>query len=150
VASRAGGGTRSERGVPGLGLLTAANAALYVAAAVLHLGVAVPLGFVTLAFPEPIPPATVVEALIGAGLAAAAAAVPLLARPGAAGRWTWGAYVFALVGTLFGVTVALVRGLTGPDLWVHFLMLAGLGAGFLLLARGRRPQGARRPLAGSA
>src|SRR5262245_20697897 len=113
------------------GLLTVANAELYVIAAVLHLGVTIPLGPVTLGFPEPIPAATVVEGLLGAGLAVAGAAV--LARGRAAWRWAWGAYGFALAGTLFGLTIALLRRLEGPDIWVHFLMLAGLAGGFAVL-----------------
>jgi hypothetical protein len=137
-----------EHGVPRLGLVTAANATIYFIAALLHLGIAVPLGFATLTFPEPIPAATVVEGLIGVALAAAA--VSLLARGRSASRLTWAAYVFALVGTVFGLTVALVRGLSGPDIWVHFLMLAGLAAGFALLASGRRrPQPVATRAAGS-
>jgi hypothetical protein len=58
----------------GLKLLTVANAALYIVAALLHLGLRIPLGFGTVSVPEPIPPATVVETLLGAGLAAAAVA----------------------------------------------------------------------------
>jgi hypothetical protein len=34
------------------------------------------------------------------------------------------------------LTIALIRGLSGPDIWVHFLMLAGLAAGFALLLTG--------------
>jgi hypothetical protein len=122
---------RREPGTPALRLLTVANAALYFLAAILHLGIRIPAGFVTLAFPEPIPPATVVEALIGAGLVTAVAALYLRGRP--AWRLVWGAYGFALIGTPFGLTVALLRGLQGPDIWVHFLMLAGLAGGFVLL-----------------
>jgi hypothetical protein len=117
----------------GLKLLTVVNAALYFVAALLHLGVRIPLGFVTLGLPEPIPPATVVEALIGAGLAAAAVAQFVHARRER--RLTWAAYVFALAGTVFGLTVALLRGLQGLDIWIHFVMLAGLAGGFVLLSR---------------
>jgi hypothetical protein len=89
--------------------------------------------FVTLGVPEPIPPATVVETLIGAGLAAAAVAQFVHARR--EHQLTWAAYVFALVGTVFGLTVALLRGLQGLDIWIHFVMLAGLAGGFVLLFR---------------
>jgi hypothetical protein len=116
-------GTRRVR----LGPLTAVNAALYVVAAVLHLGVKIPLGPVTLGFPEPIPAATVVEAFIGAGLAAAAAVLLMRGRP--ARRWAWSAYGFASLGTIFGLTIALLRRLEGPDIWVHYAMLAGLAGG---------------------
>jgi hypothetical protein len=117
----------------GLKLLTVVNAALYLVAALLHLGVQIPLGFATLGVPEPIPPATVVETLIGAGLATAALAQFVHARR--EHRLTWAAYVFALVGTLFGLTVALLRGLQGLDIWIHVVMLAGLAGGFVLLSR---------------
>jgi hypothetical protein len=89
---------RREGTALGLMLLTVANAALYYVAALLHLGVRIPLGFVTLSVPEPIPPATVVETLIGAGLAAAA--VAQFAHPRHARRLTWAAYLFALIGTV--------------------------------------------------
>jgi hypothetical protein len=116
-----------------LKLLTVVNAALYFVAALLHLGVRIPLGFVTLSVPQPIPPATVVETLIGAGLATAAVAQFVHARRER--RLTWAAYMFALVGTVFGLTVALLRGLQGLDIWIHVAMLAGLAGGFVLLAR---------------
>ena len=62
----------ARRGQPlwGLTLLAAANVVLYLVAALLHLGVSIPVGFATLSVPEPILPATVVEGLIAAGLAA--------------------------------------------------------------------------------
>jgi hypothetical protein len=116
----------------GLTPLTVANAALYFVAALLHLGVRIPLGVGTLSVPEPIPPATVVETLIGAGLAAAAVAQFVHARRER--RLTWAAYGFALVGTVFGLTVALLRGLHGLDIWIHVVMLAGLAGGFVLLS----------------
>jgi hypothetical protein len=124
---------RREGTAFGLKLLTVVNAALYFVAALLHLGVRIPLGFVTLSVPEPIPPATVMEALIGAGLAAAAVAQFVHARRER--RLTWAAYVFALVGTVFGLTVALLGGLQGLDIWIHVVMLAGLAGGFVLLSR---------------
>lgn len=129
---------RRGGGSLGLGLLTVANAAVYLVAAALHLGVKIPLGPVTLGFPEPSPPATVVEGLIGAALAAAA--VTLFVKGRAGRRFTWRAYVFALAGTLFGLTIVLLRGLGGPDVWVHGVMLAGLAGAFvvLLAARGSR------------
>jgi hypothetical protein len=116
-----------------LKLLTVVNAALYFVAALLHLGMRIPLGFVTLSVPEPIPAATVVETLIGAGLATAAVAQFVHARRER--RLTWAAYMFALVGTVFGLTVALLRRLQGLDIWIHVVMLAGLAAGFVLLTR---------------
>jgi hypothetical protein len=51
----------------------------------------------------------------------------------------WAAYGLALIGTVFGLSIALLRGLQGPDIWVHFVMLAGVAGGFalLLIARGQ-------------
>ncbi len=125
----------------GLRLLTVANAALFFVAAVLHLGVRIPLGPVTLRVPEPIPPATVVEAVIGAGFAAAAVALFVHGRRER--QLTRAAYVIGLIGTLFGLTVALLRGLRGLDIWIHFVMLAGLAGGFVLLFRVSRSSGER-------
>ena len=124
---------RRERATFGVTLLTMATAALYFVAALLHRGVWIPLGFVTLSVPEPLPPATVVETLIGAARAAAAVAQFVQARRDQ--RRSWGAYVFALIGTVFGLTVALLRGLQGLDIWIHVVMLAGLAGGFVLLSR---------------
>lgn len=108
----------------------------YIVAAVLHLGVRIPLGFATLAVPEPIPPATAVGALIAAGLATAAIATVRQAhlQP----RLTRVAYVVALIGRVFGLTIALLRGLRGLDIWIHLVMLAGLAGGFGLLRRQQR------------
>jgi hypothetical protein len=112
--------------------VTVANAAVYFVAAAMHWGARIPVGPVVLAFPAAIKPATVVEGVIGAGLAGAAVAQVLTA----AAEISWAAYGLALVGTLFGLTIALVRGLSGPDIWAHFVMLAGLAAGFALLVVG--------------
>jgi hypothetical protein len=120
----------------GLGLLTLANAVLYFVAAILHWGARITVGPVVLAFPAAIPAATVVESVIGLGLTAGA--VALLGRIGPAAPIVWAAYGLALVGTLFGLTIALIRGLEGPDIWVHFVMLTGLALGFVLLLIGRR------------
>jgi len=119
-----------------LGLLTATNAALYIGASILHLGVKLPLGIVTLGFPQPIPQASIAEGLIGGVLALAAGA--LFLRGHAAPRLAWGAYLVALAGTLFGLTIVFLRGLGGPDLGVHFVMLAGLATGCVLLFAAQR------------
>jgi hypothetical protein len=124
---------RRGRTAFGLKLLTVVNSALYFAAALLHLGMRISLGSVTLSVPEPIPPATVVETLIGAGLAVAAGAQFVHAQHKR--RLTWAAYVFALVGTVFSLTVALIRGLQGLDIWIHIVMLVGLAGGFIFLSR---------------
>jgi hypothetical protein len=126
---------RRDRLTWALVLLTMANVALYLVAAALHLGLSVPLGFTTLSVPEPIPPAVVVEVVIAAALFAAAVAT---FRGHRSQRLIRAAYVVALIGTTFGLTIALVRGLQGLDIWIHLLMLAGLAAGFVLL-RQQRP-----------
>jgi hypothetical protein len=61
-------------------VITVANVVLYGGAAILHWGARIPLGPVVLAFPAPIRPASVAEAAIGLALAASAVALP--ARPG--------------------------------------------------------------------
>ena len=134
-ASRQDTSPRRDRLTWALVLLTMANVALYLVAAALHLGLSVPLGFTTLSVPEPIPPAVVVEVVIAAALFAGAVAT---CRGHRSQRLIRAAYVVALIGTTFGLTIALVRGLQGLDIWIHLLMLAGLAAGFFLL-RQQRP-----------
>lgn len=118
-----------------LTLVTTVNALLYLAVSLLHTGVTIPLGSVVIGFPAPSPPASIAEGLIGVVLGVAAVT---LFRAGSI-RLVWGAYIFALAGTLLGLSIILATRTGGPDLWVHFFMLAGLAAGFALLgaARGR-------------
>jgi hypothetical protein len=113
-----------------LAALTAANALVYLAASTLHTGVKISLGAMTLGFPEPSPPASLAEGIIGVVLAIATVAL----LRGYSLRLCWAAYIFALAGTLLGLSIILARGIGGPDLWVHFVMLAGLTGGFVLLA----------------
>jgi hypothetical protein len=111
-----------------LAWITATNAALFVFGAVQHAGIAVGQ------FREPrILPAAIVEAICGAALATAAAA--LFRRAPAARRATIISNLIALAGVIIGV-VALAVG-AGPrtatnDLY-HRLMLAAIGVSFLLL-----------------
>ena len=126
-------GTKGGDETSALTAVTAANALLYLAAALLHTGVTIPFGSTTLGFPQPSPPAAVAEGLIGAVLSAAAA--KLLQSPPM--RFTWGAYIFALAGTLLGLSIIVAARTGGPDLWIHFFMLAGLATGFALLAGAR-------------
>jgi hypothetical protein len=116
-------------------LVTSATAVLYLGAAILHWGVRIPLGPIFLAFPAAIPPASVVEAAIG--IALAAGAVAPVARWRRATTVVRAAYAFAVVGTLFGLTIALLRHLPAPDIWVHVAMLIGLAAGIALMPRTR-------------
>jgi hypothetical protein len=120
-----------------LALVTAANAVLYLMASLLHTGVTISLGPLTLGFPAPSQPAAIAEGLIGAVLAIAA--VILLTTRSL--RLVWAAYTFALLGTLLGLSIIVARRVGGPDLWIHFVMLPGLAAGFVLLRRaGRHPE----------
>lgn len=114
-------------------LLTTVNALLYLAASLLHTGVTIPLGPLVIAFPAPSPPASIAEGLIGVVLSVAAVT---LFRAGSI-RLVWGAYIFALAGTLLGLSIILAARVGGPDLWIHFVMLAGLATGFALLAGAR-------------
>ena len=47
-------------------------------------------------------------------------------------------YLIIVAGTLFGLTIVVLRGALGVDLWIHLAMLAGLGLGLWLILRGRR------------
>ena len=80
-----------------------------------------------------------VETLIGAGLAAAAVAQSVNARRER--RLAWAAYVFAMVGTLFGLTVALLRGLQGWIFGSRCDARPGLAGGFVLLSRAASSRG---------
>ena len=111
-----------------LAWITAANAALFWFGAAQHAGVAVG------PFHEPrIMPAAIVEAISGAALAYAATA--LVRRTATARRATMIGNLIALVGVAIGL-IALAVG-AGPrtasnDIY-HRLMLAAIGASFLLL-----------------
>jgi hypothetical protein len=95
--------------------VTIVNALVYLGAAAYHSGVLVPAGALA--------PASVAEALLGLVLFAGVAGFvsPLVT------------YGVVLAGTLFGLTIVVLRGLLGVDLWIHLVMLAGLAVGFALL-----------------
>jgi hypothetical protein len=95
--------------------LTIVNALIYFGAAIYHSGVLLPAGALAAA--------SIAEALLGLVLVAALAG---WIRPQLA-------YGIVLVGTLFGLTIVVLRGLLGLDLWIHIAMLAGLALAFLLL-----------------
>src|SRR5206468_9373171 len=95
--------------------LTIVNALIYFGAAAYHSGVLVSAGALA--------PASVAEALLGLVL--------LVAIVGwVSPRLAYGV-VFA--GTIFGLSIVVARGLLGVDLWIHVVMLAGLGLAFALL-----------------
>ena len=46
-------------------------------------------------------------------------------------------YLIVLAGTLFGLTIVVLRGALGVDLWIHVAMLTGLLVGLALILRER-------------
>jgi hypothetical protein len=98
-----------------LRIVTIVNALIYFGAATYHSGVLVAAGALA--------PASIAEALLG--LVLVVALVGWLSPRVA--------YVIVLAGTIFGLTIVVLRGLLGVDLWIHVIMLAGLGVAFALL-----------------
>jgi len=98
-----------------LRLVTIVNALIYFGAATYHSGVLVAAGALA--------PASIAEALLGFVLVVALVGwlSPRIA------------YAIVLAGTIFGLTIVVLRGLLGVDLWIHVVMLAGLAVGFTLL-----------------
>jgi len=95
--------------------VTIVNALIYFGAAIYHSGVLVAAGALA--------PAGIAEALLG--LVLVVALVGWLSPQIA--------YAIVLAGTIFGLTIVVLRGLLGVDLWIHVVMLAGLAVGFALL-----------------
>ena len=95
--------------------VTIVNVLIYFGAAAYHSGALVPAGALGAA--------AIAEALLG------------LVLVGSLVGWVSPriAYVIALAGTLFGLTIVVLRGLLGVDLWIHVVMLAGLAVAFALL-----------------
>ena len=98
-----------------LRVVTVLNVLIYFAAATYHSGLLVPAGALAAA--------SIAEALLG------------LVLIGSLVGWVSPriAYVIVLAGTLFGLTIVVLRGLLGVDLWIHVVMLAGLAVAFALL-----------------
>jgi hypothetical protein len=99
--------------------VTIVNALIYFGAAAYHSGVLVAAGALA--------PASIAEGLLGLVLVATLLG---LVSPRIA-------YAIVLAGTLFGLSIVIARGLLGVDLWIHVVMLAGLGVAFAILF-GRR------------
>jgi len=97
-----------------LRVVTIVNALIYFGAATYHSGVLVAAGALA--------PASIAEALLGLVLVVALVGwlSPRIA------------YAIVLAGTLFGLTIVVLRGLLGVDLWIHVLMLVGLAVAFAL------------------
>lgn len=121
----------STRLTTGAGVLLAVAAVTLAIASLLHFGVSIPLGGTTVS--DPFAGAAVPEAVIAVVVAAGAAAA--LARQPIASWVTPAAAVFALAGTLYGLTVTLRRGEAG-DIAYHLALLTMLVAGAALLLIG--------------
>jgi hypothetical protein len=104
-----------------LRVVTSINAVLYFGASLFHSGLVVRASVLDAA--------TIPEALLG-----------LVLLGGLMGliRSALVTYVIVLAGTLFGLTIVVLRGALGVDLWIHIAMLAGLGLGLWLILRGSR------------
>jgi len=102
-----------------LRVVTIVNAVIYFAAAVYHSGLLVSAGALAAA--------SIAEFLLGLVLVAALLSLlgPRIA------------YGIVLAGTLFGLTIVVLRGLLGVDLWIHVAMLVGLAVAFVLIFRPR-------------
>jgi hypothetical protein len=154
VAGRAGArrpvGEEPSRLSSAIGVLAVLYAVTFLAGALLHLGVRIPLGFTVLAEPRIIP-ATIVEGLCGLFLAVGAYAV--LARR----TWAWpavtAAHAFALGGVLLGMAALALGGGPSTELNTvyHRVMLVALATGLVLLlmpvgrtALGRGDRGSHR------
>jgi hypothetical protein len=120
----------------GTGVLLSVAAVTLAVASLLHFGVAIPLGATTIS--DPFAGAAVPEAVIA--VVVAAGALTTLARLTIA-RWLApAATLFALAGTLYGLTVTLRRGQSG-DIAYHLTLLAMLVASAVLLVGALIPRG---------
>lgn len=122
-------------------LILLVDGLVFVAAALLNLGLRIPLGFAELAFPSPIWQAGMGELAIGAALLAAGVTM----RTGLA----WAAFLLSVVGILFGLSSSRVQ---GPARDVHLLLvplalllLALLATCRLLDRPSRKPTTQARP-----
>jgi hypothetical protein len=119
--------TRHAAVVTLLRALVVFDAALFLVAAAMHLGLRIPLGFTVLEF-RLILPAAIAETLIGSAFIAAVSVVFVRSR------WAWPVTVAVHVFALLGVLNGMIRGpQVGPDRVVHYVMMAAILAGLALL-----------------
>lgn len=115
-----------------LRLVVALEVIVYFGAALLHLGVRIPLGLLVLGVPNPIPDASIVETILGL---AAATNLALLLRATYSTAWiTFGIHLFLLAGVALGM-VALTHFVgppPSPDWNIHFVMLTGIAAAMIV------------------
>jgi hypothetical protein len=115
-----------------LRVVVALEVVTYFGAALLHLGMRIPLGLLVLRVPNPIPAASIVETILG--LAAAINLGLLLQAPRSMTRITLGIHLFLLVGVALGMA-ALSRFVgppPSPDWNIHFVMSTGIAAALTL------------------
>jgi len=117
----------------GIGALLSLAAVTLAVASMLHFGVAIQLGSATIS--DPFAGAAIPEAVIA--VVVAAGALTTFVRLAAA-RWLApAATLFALVGTVYGLTVTLRRGQVG-DVAYHLALLTMLVVAAILLLSGLR------------
>ena len=103
------------------GVLMALAAAAFAIVSIIHFGAGIPVGFTTIS--DPFPGAAPPEAVIAAVVAIGAAAV--LTRRTRSRRIALGTTSFAILGTVFGLTITLNSTRTG-DVAYHLSILATL------------------------
>ncbi len=116
-----------QRSLDGLlRLVVAIQVPVYFGAALLHLGVRIPLGPLVLAVPNTIPAATIVETILG--LAAVANLAVLMRTTRSSTRITLGIQLFLLAGVSLGMIALALRvgPPPSPDWTIHYVMLAGI------------------------
>ncbi len=123
-----------------LRLVVALEVPVYFVAASLHLGAHIPLGFVVLAVPNPIPAATVVETILG--IAAIVNLMVLLRATRSSARITVGIQIFMLAGVSLGMLALAFRvgPPPSPDWTIHYVMLVGIAMAMLLILLKSRTQ----------
>lgn len=123
-----------------LRLVVGVQVPVYFGAALLHLGIRIPLGPVVLAVPNPIPAATVVETILG--LAAVANLVVLMRTTRSSTRITLGIQLFLLAGVSLGMTALALRvgPPPSPDWTIHYVMLGLIAATMALILISLRVQ----------
>ncbi len=109
-------------------MVVALEVIVYFGAALLHLGVRIPLGSLVLGVPHPIPDASIVETILGLAATSNLALLMRATRPMT--RITLGLHLFLLAGVALGM-VALDHFYSpppSPDWNIHFVMLTGIAA----------------------
>jgi hypothetical protein len=119
-----------------LRLVVALEVPVYFGATWLHLAARIAFGPMVLAVPNAIPPASIVETILG--LAAASNLVLLIRGTRSSRRWTLGIHLSLLAGVLLGMLALSLRvgPPPSPDWNLHYVMLAGIAAAVVLIRLG--------------